>query len=87
MYSNMLLFTPSRSLLMRLKYHCPAAVKWDYRAAKWKADVSNTPFITRGPNISLTLEHIFLVSKLALTTKKSVCNQCYVYIQIAVKFY
>lgn len=79
MYSNMLLFTPSGALLMRLKYHCPAAVKWDYRAAKWKADVSNTAFITRGPSISLTLEHILLVSKLVLTTKKkSVCNQCYV---------
>lgn len=69
----MLLFTPSGALLMRLKYHCPAAVKWDYRAAKWKADVSNTAFITRGPSISLTLEHILLVSKLVLTTKKNLC--------------
>lgn len=75
MYSNMLLFTPSGALLMRLKYHCPAAVKWDYRAAKWKADVSNTAFITRAPNISLTLEHILLVSKLVLTTKKKICVQ------------
>lgn len=75
MYSNMLLFTPSGALLMRLKYHCPAAVKWDYRAAKWKADVSNTAFITRGPNISLTLEHILLVSKSVLTTQKKICVQ------------